>query len=316
MYEKRAQALEKYELTVKETARGRGTFICDTSQGEKVLVPFKGTKARAMFIKKYLDELNETGFVAERILLTAEGDALSDDGEDTYLLKDYIKGNECRVSVEEDTYKAMEIIGYYHKASETCEAGNENVTYLSCVDKAQKHIKELKKIRNYIKGRNKKNEFELMFQKNYEHYMECAQKAIEYKRTQNEIRCHGQLNQHNILNVDGQWRIVNFEHIVYTTPMIDVSEFLRKISEKNQWNCKVGENLLSIYDKVCPLSEAARKQLVGVMLFPEKFWKIADHYFGSHKAWIPKRDIEKLEKIISQEEERISFFEKVFSIEI
>ena len=64
------------------------------------------------------------------------------------------------------------------------------------------------------------------------------------------------------------------------------------------------------------MSEAARKQLVGVMLFPEKFWKIADHYYGSHKAWIPKRDIEKLEKIISQEEERISFIEKVFSIEI
>ena len=78
----------------------------------------------------------------------------------------------------------------------------------------------------------------------------------------------------------------------------------------------MGERLLNKYESGCPMSEQARKQLLGVLLFPEKFWKIADHYYGSNKAWIPKRDIEKLEKIIAQERERITFIEKVFAISI
>lgn len=316
MYDKRAIALEKYELTVKEITRGRGTFICDTSQGEKVLVPFKGTKTRAMFIKNYLDALNESGFEAEKIILTAEGEALSDDGEEHYLLKDYIKGNECRVLETEDTLMAMEKIAGFHRASETLKLPAADNSVLSYLDKADKHMNELKRIRNYIKGRNKKNEFELMFQENYEYYMDCAGKAVEYMAEGNEIWCHGQMNQHNILYTNGQWQIVNFEHILYAPAIIDVSEFIRKISEKNQWDYRIGERLLNKYESGCPMSEQARKQLLGVLLFPEKFWKIADHYYGSNKAWIPKRDIEKLRKIIAQERERITFIEKVFAISI
>lgn len=316
MYDKRAAALEKYELTVKEITRGRGTFICDTSQGEKVLVPFRGTKTRAMFIKNYLDELNEAGFEVEKIMLTAEGEALSEDGEESYLLKDYIKGNECRVQMDEDTIMAMETIASFHRASEKVNQPEAEKNALSYSDKAKKHMNELKRIRNYIKGRSKKNEFELMFQENYEYYMECAGKAVEYMSHGNEIWCHGQMNQHNILYTGSQWRIVNFEHIMYAPAIIDVSEFIRKISEKNQWNYRMGEKLLDRYERGYHMSDDARKQLLGVLLFPEKFWKIADHYYGSHKAWIPKRDIEKLEKIIAQERDRITFIEKVFAISI
>ena len=167
-----------------------------------------------------------------------------------------------------------------------------------------------------MKGRSKKNEFELMFQENYEYYMDCAGKAVEYMSQGNEIWCHGQMNQHNILFAGGQWRIVNFEHIVFAPSIIDTAEFIRKISEKNQWDYRMGEKLLNKYDSGYNMSEEMKKQLLGVLLFPEKFWKIADHYYGSHKAWIPKRDIEKLEKIISQERDRITFIEKVFAIDI
>jgi hypothetical protein len=49
------------------------------------------------------------------------------------------------------------------------------------------------------------------------------------------------------------------------------------------------------------------------LLFPEKFWKIANHYYNTHKAWISGRDIEKLDKVIAQEENRIKFLENLFS---
>lgn len=316
MYERRAVALEKYECTVKEASKGRGTFIYDTSLGEKVLVPFKGSKARAMFIKEYLDKLNDAGFVTERIMLTKEGEAVaSDDGDEMYILKDYIKGDECKTLVEVDVYSAMECIGSFHKASRACTDLSPDINIISYMDKAKKHMKELKKVRNYIKGRNKKNEFELLFQENYEHYLDCAMKALSYMEESESIWCHGQLNHHNIISVSGEWRIVNFEHVVFSSAMTDVSEFIRKVSEKNLWSIRVGDELINRYDKICSLSDIDRKQLLGLLLFPEKFWKIVDHYYSSHKAWVSKRDIEKLRLVVEQEKERIAFIEKIFSIE-
>ena len=48
------------------------------------------------------------------------------------------------------------------------------------------------------------------------------------------------------------------------------------------------------------------------MKFPEKFWKISNHYYNSNKAWVSGRDIEKLEKVIEQEAKRLTFLEKAF----
>ena len=43
MYQQREQLLEKYELTVKEVSKGRGTVIADTDQGRVVLQEYHGS---------------------------------------------------------------------------------------------------------------------------------------------------------------------------------------------------------------------------------------------------------------------------------
>ena len=45
------------------------------------------------------------------------------------------------------------------------------------------------------------------------------------------------------------------------------------------------------------------------MAYPETFWKIANRYYNTHKAWVSGRNIEKLEKFIRQEDERERFLE-------
>ena len=56
------------------------------------------------------------------------------------------------------------------------------------------------------------------------------------------------------------------------------------------------------------------KQLLHVLLlFPEKFWKVSNHYSNSHKAWVSGRDIEKLNRLIAAEPAREHFLENLFS---
>ena len=72
------------------------------------------------------------------------------------------------------------------------------------------------------------------------------------------------------------------------------------------------EELIQAYHTERKLSEMELKYLYVYLAYPEKFWKIANRYNNSHKAWLCGRNIEKLEKVIAQEEEREQFLEMLF----
>ena len=46
--------------------------------------------------------------------------------------------------------------------------------------------------------------------------------------------------------------------------------------------------------------------------YPEKFWKIVNFYYNAPKAWIPEKNLEKLEKVVSQEKAKMNFLKEVF----
>jgi hypothetical protein len=82
--------------------------------------------------------------------------------------------------------------------------------------------------------------------------------------------------------------------------------------EKNNWNRELGMRLIASYDRIRPIGEEEYRRLYVLLLFPEKFWKLANHYLSSHKAWVSGRDIEKLDRIMEQEGRREEFLQNLF----
>ena len=105
--------------------------------------------------------------------------------------------------------------------------------------------------------------------------------------------------------------MTHMEGITYGLPIEDLAHFLRKMMEKNGWNISIGRGLIAEYAKYVSLTRQEYEYLYALMLFPERFWKITNHYMNSHKAWVSQRDIEKLEKVIAQEENRMRFMEEL-----
>ena len=54
------------------------------------------------------------------------------------------------------------------------------------------------------------------------------------------------------------------------------------------------------------------RQLYYRLAYPEKFWKIVNFYYNTGKAWIPGRNMEKIEKLFAQEREKQLFLEYIF----
>ena len=92
----------------------------------------------------------------------------------------------------------------------------------------------------------------------------------------------------------------------------DLCFFMRKLLEKNDWSPALGDGLLEAYGSIRPISARSFVELYYRLAYPEKFWKIANFYYNSGKAWIPERNQEKLEILAAQEKAKQEFLEKVF----
>ena len=181
----------------------------------------------------------------------------------------------------------------------------------------EKHNRELRQVRNYIRGRKQKNEFEEMFMRQYAHYFEKAQAVTEQlKHMEASVEligfCHGDYNQHNVIFSREGIAVVHFENFLYQESVGDLANFIRKMMEKNNWNAGLGMDLIRGYDRVRKLSPEELKYLYVYLAYPEKFWKIANRYYNSHKAWLSGRNIEKLEKVVAQEDAKEQLLQMLF----
>ncbi len=321
MYNRPEQILEQYELNVKAVSRGRDCYLIDTNLGVKALSEYRGSKERASFLKEMLDFLQSRNLLVENIVYTKEGEPLvvDEDGSKQMLL-DTFSGAECDAKNRDDMLFAVKTLAGLHNASNEFQGevpdfvkmGRDSLLLLY-----EKHNRELRQVRNYIRSRRKKNEFEEMFGKHYARFMNKASEVTDLlgKMELENVDvgfCHGDFNQHNVIFSRQGIALVGFEHFSYNMQISDLANFTRKMMEKNNWNTGLGMDLIQAYHKERKLSDIELKYLYLYLAYPEKFWKIANRYNNSHKAWLSGRNIEKLEKVVAQEEEREQFLEMLF----
>ena len=328
MYNREEEILEQYELEIRSTVKGRGALGCDTDQGTMLLKEFRGSKERAAFLYDILGFLAENGFAAETIVVAKDGEVLVKDEPDNtcYLLKNWYLGRECDVRSRDDIMVAIKRLAQFHSLAKSYR--KEIPDFLkadqdSLLTEYERHNRELNKVKNYIRNKNKKNRFELLFMNVYESYREQANEVTERLKQQalhlqtgvaEQMRglCHGDYNQHNVLLSQGEWVILNFEQMTYDIMVQDLANFVRKILEKYNWNTGLGIEMITEYTNVRKLLPEESEQLYLRLAYPKKFWKIANHYSSSRKSWISGRDIEKLAKIIAQEPQRKQFLKMLF----
>jgi CotS family spore coat protein len=183
-------------------------------------------------------------------------------------------------------------------------------------DLAEKHTRELKKMKNYLRGKRKKNEFEIEFLRGYSHYMEQALRVLELEQgKQPEVSlqlCHGDVNQHNFLFTDKGLALIGFDKLRMDLCVSDLTNFMRKILEKQGWNGGLGMDMVMAYNGVRQLSPGELRQIYLRLLYPEKYWKLTNHYYNGRKTWVSGRDVEKLRRLLEQESDREEFLSMLF----
>ncbi len=310
--------LENYELELLRASKGRGAILCETNQGTMILKEYMGHKEKSIFQDAVLSMIQENGFLQiESIIKNKEGEILTTDVDGTsYILKTYFEGRECNVRDNRECLLAMETLARLHKASDINRELPFEGKSFTIQQEFEKHNKELKRAKKFLKEKSQKTDFEIYLQKCYDYFLNLALSVAEdfgtYKgdmESRTKIICHGDFQHHNLLLSGEKLNVINLEKCMQDSPAKDICLFLRKLLEKNNWQRESGFALLGAYEKENALARQDYLQLYYRLAYPEKFWKIVNFYYNSGKAWIPGKNYEKLLKLNEQEEQKNLFLQ-------
>lgn len=317
---------DNYEIEVGRTWKGRGAILCESDKGLLILKEYNGPVNKIFFQDTLLGHIREAGFpLVESILRTKEDELIVyDQDRIPYIVKSYFEGKECNNREIEECAQAVRVLARLHNCADLSEWENLASQPVFHIEKEyEKHNKELKKVRRFLREKSQKTAFEIYLIEHYDYFFDRALQVTEemryyMKERKNEnlekfpIVCHGDYQYHNIIRTSGGMALINFEKCIRDNPVRDLYLFMRKLLEKNSWSQTLGDILIRSYDEERILSEEDYMQLYYRFAYPEKFWKIVNFYYNSGKAWIPGRNMEKLEKLFAQDKEKQDFLEAIF----
>lgn len=332
MSERSTSVLEQYDFQVARSIRGRGAMLCETDKGLVLLKEYNGSLLRLSVEDEILHGLKCAGTSVDAYVKNRSGQILSIDTDGTkYVLKNWFEAKECDVRNTAEILLAVGALARLHCAlggvsaelSPESREGLKRFTAPSLKDTFEKHQRVLKKVRTYMRAKQKKNEFELQTLRSFEEFFEQGELSIRMlklsgydslKEQADRERqlCHGNYNQHNILIEGKKAAVVNFDRLSVDLQLTDLYLFMRKIQEKHNWDCRLCKMMLAEYEKGRALLPEEKRILKLLFLYPEKFWKLVNHYYNNNKAWIPQKDLEKLSAVVKQNQAKKECLEKIF----
>ena len=93
-------------------------------------------------------------------------------------------------------------------------------------------------------------------------------------------------------------------------PILDFVKLYEKILRKYDWDYDIGMRILEEYEKCQKLNPWEEKILFASLLFPERFWILAEAAYSSKRNWIPQVYWRKLEEITEQKNQRQHFLRR------
>ncbi len=215
---------------------------------------------KLLFVYGAKEHLIKNGFnMVDRYFLNVEGEPYALVNEDLYTLSEWLEGRECDFHNLEEVKLAAKTLATMHEASKGYDPP-ENSKLKSDLGRwphlMEKRIKSLDKMRDMIRKKNNKSEFDLLYLKSMEFYKEMGKKAFDTLQgsayydlcsvTEKEKSfCHHDFTYHNIiLDDNNDVHVIDFDFCKREVRTFDISNFMIKVLKRVDWDINFAKAIM------------------------------------------------------------------------
>lgn len=330
MDEKVADLLAQYDLVVYRAGRVKGAWMLETDQGLKCLGSCSCSEGKAKFEQKVKQFVKDSGWDALDLYVPNKEQNYLVPGpyNEYFIMRDWFLGEECNVKCREHVLQAVETLARLHNGMVGLALSEEEKEFCrqaKLTDTLEKRNKELRRVRTYIRSKKQKNSFEQNFLSQFDKQYAQAERAAgllsevaydEYYEKQLEKGCmlHGNFTHHSVILLpEGTMAVTGFDKAVTGVQIHDFYLLFRKMMEKWEWDVSFGAEMLETYQNIRPIPTEEQRLLHILLVYPEKFWKVANQYYNNRKSWIPEKNMQKLVQTMEQAERKEESIQALFT---
>ena len=308
----------QFGIKIENIKPNKGVYLLKTDQGTKCLKKINYGTQKLLFVYGAKEHLIKSGFSkVDRYCLNVDGSPYALVNEDIYTLSEWIEGRECDFRSKDDLIKAAKGLAYLHIASKGYEPP-ENSKLKTDLGRwpnlMEKRVRSFDKMRDMIRKKGNKTNFDLNYMKTMQFYKDIGKVAMEVLAdSQSEEEkgfCHHDFTYHNIIiDTEDCVNVIDFDYCKREIRTYDISAFMIKVLKRVDWNIEYAETIINSYNEVSSLKEDEYRTLFAFLLFPQRFWRLANRYYYNEINWPSNTFNNKLEELISEQEKYIKFIE-------
>ncbi|WP_055669359.1 CotS family spore coat protein [Desnuesiella massiliensis] len=315
----------QFNIKIESIKPNKGVYHLKTDKGEKCLKKINYGAQKLLFVYGAKEHLIKNNFNrVDRYCLNAEGEPYALVNEDLYTLSEWIEGRECDFHNLEDVNIAAKNLAYMHISSKGYEPP-ENSKLKSDLERwphlMDKRVKSFDKMRDMARKKNNKSSFDLSYIKAMQFYKDLGKRAMEVLNSSEYINicklteversfCHHDYTYHNIIiDKNNDVNIIDFDYCKREVRAYDISNFMIKVLKRVDWNMEFANTILNSYNEINPLMEEEYRLIFSFLLFPQRFWRLANRYYYNEVNWAQNTFANKLEDLVKEQQIYLKFIE-------
>lgn len=330
MEDKISDLLAQYDLVVYRAGRVKGAWILETDRGLKSLGGCSYSEGKVAFEQKVKQLAVAHGFPALDLYVEnkEQGFLVQGPYNEQFVMRNWFYGEECDAQSREHVLETVKTLARLHNCLQGLTLSEEERAFClqaKVPELLERRNKELRRVRTYIRSKKQKTVFEQNFLAQFDAQSAKAEEALAlldnavYEKCYNSrveagFMLHGNFTHHSVMLLpEGNMAVTGFDKAVTGIQIQDFYQLFRKIMEKWDWDISLGDGMLEAYQSVRPVPLEEWQLLRLLLVYPEKFWKVANHYYNNRKSWIPEKNMQKLLQTMEQAEKKEESIKMLFT---
>lgn len=315
----------QFNIKIEVIKANKGVYYLKTNKGERCLKRINYGPQKLLFVYGAKEHLVKNGFDnVDKYFLNIDGEPYALVNEDLYTLSEWLGGRECDFHNIDEVSLAAKTLAVMHEASKGYEPP-ENSKLKSDLGRwphlMEKRVKSLDKMRDMLRKKSNKSDFDMVYLKSMEFYKEMAKKALGVLQDSNYYElcamaeadksfCHHDYTYHNIiLNNSNDVYVIDFDFCKREIRTFDISNFMTKVLKRVDWDISFAKAIIDSYNSVSPLEGEEYNVLYAYLQFPQRYWRLANRYYYNEVNWGQNTFYNKLQGIVDEKDKYLKFLD-------